>query len=289
MPEPKTIYFGDENYPELLREISNPPERIFVLGNERALKEQMNIAIVGTRKASAKGKEIARKFAKLLSGLNLTVVSGLAMGIDTAAHEGVFEAHGKTIAVLGNGLDTIYPAQNENLARKILESGGAIISEYPQGTPSYPNQFLERNRIISGLCAATIVIEAPDRSGSLATARFAAEQGREVFVVPGPINDVNYVGSHKLIRDGAKLVSSIEDVIEDLGIEILKPDENQKYLEISDPQKRQIVNIIMEAGQPLTVDKISELAKLQPQTVNQSVAFLVIEGIIKETEKGYTL
>ena len=289
MTESKTIYFKDESYSELLREISNPPERIFVLGNERALKEQMNIAIVGTRKASARGKEIARKFAKSLSELNLTVVSGLAMGIDTAAHEGTVEARGKTIAVLGNGLDTIYPAQNENLARKILELEGAIISEYPEGTPSYPNQFLERNRIISGLCAATIVIEAPDRSGSLATARFAAEQGREVFVVPGPINDVNYVGSHKLIRDGAKLVSSIEDVIEDLGIEILKPDENQKYLEISDPQKRQIVNIIMEAGQPLTVDKISELAKLQPQTVNQSVAFLVIEGIIKETEKGYTL
>jgi len=300
MVEIKTIFCGDENFPALLKEIPDTPEKIFVLGNEAILNNDLKIAIVGTRKASAVGRSLARKFAKELAELGAVVVSGLAMGIDSAAHEGALEAkcpptsqaggrQGKTIAVLANGLDKIYPAQNENLAKKILEFNGAIISEYPEDTPSFPSQFLERNRIVSGLCAATIVIEAPDRSGSLATARYAAEQGREVFVVPGPANDINYIGSHKLIRDGAILITSVEDVIEDLGIEIFKVEESRKYLEIDDPQKQQIINAIIESGQPLDVDKISKLANLEPQIVNQLVAFLVIEGILKETEKGYTI
>ncbi len=286
----KTIYSHNEKFPELLRQIPNAPEKIFILGNEAVLNENLKIAIVGTRKASSAGRNLARKFAEELTRVGITVVSGLAMGIDSAAHEGTVQNKGKTIAVLANGLDKIYPAQNENLANEILKNNGALISEYDAGLPSLPHQFLERNRIISGLCVAIIVIEAPDRSGSLATARFAAEQGREVFVVPGPINDANYVGSHKLIRDGARLASSIKDIFEDLDIEIIEnKNKEEKILNIDDPEKKRVVDILIEAGEPLTVDKIANLIKLEPQTVNQKIAFLVIEGIIKETEKGYTL
>jgi len=286
----KTIYSHDENFPALLNQISNVPEKIFVLGDEAVLNEKLKIAIVGTRKASLAGRNLARKFAKELTQFGIVVVSGLAMGIDSAAHEGTVQNKGKTIAVLANGLDKIYPAQNENLANEILKNGGALISEYAPGLPSLPHQFLERNRIISGLCVATIVIEAPERSGSLATARFAAEQGREVFVVPGPSSDINYLGSHKLIRDGARLASSIKDIFEDLDIEIVgNENKKEKIFNIDDPEKKQIVDILIEAGEPLSVDKIANLTKLEPQTINQKIAFLVIEGIIKETEKGYTL
>ncbi|MEK7481868.1 MAG: DNA-processing protein DprA, partial [Patescibacteria group bacterium] len=172
-------------YPALLREIPNAPEKIYILG-KLPPEESLKIAIVGTRKATDQGRIIAKKLAEKLTNLGIVIVSGLAMGIDTAAHEGAVVANGKTIAVLANGLDKIYPAQNENLAKKILELNGAIISEYEPGKPALEHQFLERNRIVSGLSVATIVIEAPERSGSLVTARLAAEQGREVFVFPGP-------------------------------------------------------------------------------------------------------
>jgi len=298
MAQLKTIYAHDEDFPALLKQIPNAPEKIFVLGDETVLNKNLKIAIVGTRKASLVGRNLAKKFAKELTDFGITVVSGLAMGIDSAAHEGAIQnsglsgaRRGKTIAVLANGLDKIYPAQNENLANEILKSGGALISEYAPGSPSLPHQFLERNRIISGLCVATIIIEAPERSGALATARFAAEQGREVFVVPGFSNDINYLGSHKLIRDGARLVSSIKDVFEDLGIEVTRNEnkEEKSFNNIDDPEKQKIVDILIEAGEPLTVDKIANLTKLEPQMINQKIAFLVIEGIIKETEKGYTI
>src|SRR3989344_4971641 len=165
----KIISQKNPEYPSLLKEIQNPPEKLYVLGNlpSEPLANRPKIAIVGTRKATAQGRLLAKEIARKLTELGVIIVSGLAMGIDTSAHEGAVKAGGQTIAVLANGLDTIYPRQNENLAKKILELDGAIISEYPTNTPSFPNQFLERNRIISGLSIATIIIEAPERSGSL--------------------------------------------------------------------------------------------------------------------------
>ena len=216
------------------------------------------------------------------------------MGIDTAAHEGALTGNGKTVAVLACGLDEIYPRQNENLAKKILETNGAIISEYPIGTPAYPDQFLARNRIVSGLSVATIVIEAPIDSGALVTARLAAEQGREVFIIPGPINHPNYRGSHKLIRDGARLTTSIEDILEDLGSEILNSKIQSaswrtKIQNIEDKSQLLILKIIQGAGKPLNLDKIIEITKLEPQIVSQTIAILTIQEIIKETEKGYVI
>ncbi len=285
---------SDPRFPSSLRETQSPPSRLFVLG-KLPKENSIKISIVGTRKATLAGKQIAKHIAKDLAQLDVVIVSGLAIGIDSAAHEGATEEKGITLAVLANGLDKIYPAQNENLARKIIELGGALISEYPLGTPSYPNQFLERNRIISGLSTATIVIEAPERSGSLATARFAIEQGREVFVVPGPVNHPNYAGSHKLIRDGARLITSAKDIFEDLGIEI--PNYKAQITgnshvqdvikKITNKNQLLIFKTIVEAGEVLNIDKIAELTKLESQVINQSLALLIIDGVIKETERGY--
>lgn len=302
-PEIRMISKNSDVFPFLLKEIPNPPLKVFVSGNlpDDPPAGKPKIAIVGTRKATIEGRLIAKKIAMRLAELDIIIVSGLAMGIDTAAHEGALAGNGKTIAVLACGLDSVYPRQNENLAERILESGGAIISEYPIGTPIMPHQFLERNRIVSGLSDATIVIEAPIDSGALVTARLAAEQGREVFIFPGPINHPNYRGSHKLIRDGARLVSSIEDILEDLNINqesirrLADKNRNGKLKfkneinEITDENQLLIFKTIQEAGQPLNIDKIIELTKLEPQTANQAIAVLTIRGIIKEIEKGYTL
>jgi len=297
----KTISQNDSQYPLLLNKIPNPPKKIHLLGN-LPNQNSPHIAIVGTRKATTEGRLIAKKIAQKLAELGAVIVSGLATGIDTAAHEGALAGNGKTIAVLACGLDEIYPRQNENLAQKILEANGAIISEYPIGTPAYPDQFLARNRIVSGLSVATIVIEAPIDSGALVTARLAAEQGREVFIIPGPINHPNYRGSHKLIRDGARLTTSIEDILEDLGSEILNfnlPTDGQilnkfqtlksKIQNVEDKSQLLVLKVIQEAGKPLNIDKIIEITKLEPQIVSQTIAILTIQEIIKETEKGYAI
>lgn len=287
--EIKTIFQKNSAYPFLLKEIPDSPPEIYILG-ELPDEQKLKIAIVGTRKATTEGRLIAKKIAQKLAELDIVIVSGLAMGIDTASHEGALSGNGQTIAVLACGLDTIYPRQNENLAKKILETNGAIISEYPVNTPAFPGQFLARNRIISGLSIATIVIEAPINSGALVTARLAAEQGREVFVIPGPINNPNYQGSHKLVRDGARLVGSIDDILEDLKLENLKSKtQNSRIQDIKDENQLLILETIQESGRPLNIDKIIELTKLKSQIINQSLAILIIQNLIKETEKGYCI
>jgi DNA processing protein len=265
-------------YPAMLKEIDWAPFGIYVQGQ---LPEKPAIAIVGTRRATANGKAIAKKLAQELSRQNAIIISGLAMGIDTAAHEGALEAGGRTIAVLPTGLSRIYPAQNGQLAEKILNSGGALISEYPNDYPSYASNFVHRNRIVSGLSAAVIIIEAPEKSGALITARFALEQNREVMVVPGPANHPNYAGSHKLIRDGAKLVTSAKEILEEL---------NWSYKETAPiPESQKISNeekIILEAikttGWPAAIDKIFQITKIEIPKINQIITHLILKGILKE-------
>lgn len=282
-----------ENFPRILREIPDSPSRLFVAG-DLPRDEEITIAIVGTRKATDAGLKHAERFAKELSGRGAIIISGLAMGIDTAAHKGALANKGKTIAVLGNGLPKIYPAQNEFLAKKILDAGGVIASEYEENCPSYKNNFIQRNRIISGLSLAVVIIEAPAKSGALATATFAAAQGREVFVVPGPISHTNYAGSHALIRDGARLVTSPEEVMEDLGFgELLYEKESTKRNSSATfkltAEEELILMKIEEQNLPLLVDKIVELTKLDPQAVNSSLASLVIRGLVQEAGGNYTI
>ena len=206
----KIINMNEREYPQALKEIYDPPISLYVKGNIEKLNNK-NIGIVGCRECTTYGKKSAEYFAYNLSKQNINIVSGLAKGIDSYAHLGSLNT-GNTIAVLGNGLDIIYPKENLELANEIIKRGGTIISEYPCGTKPDKMKFPARNRIISGISSGIIVIEAKEKSGTLITVDFALEQGRDVFVVPGNINSINSVGTNDLIKQGARLVTTYEDI-----------------------------------------------------------------------------
>jgi len=211
------ICISDSEYPERLRQIPAPPLVLFMLG-DRALLDTLSIAIVGSRKASKYGTLVSERIAYDLAELGITIVSGMALGIDGASHMGALSAHGRTLAVLGSGVDVVYPSQHKDLYSRIVENG-AVVSEYPPGAEPRAYHFPERNRIISGLSHAVIVVEAPRKSGALITASVALEQGRDVFAVPGLVTSPSSRGCHHLIKNGqAALVESADDVLSSLGI-----------------------------------------------------------------------
>ncbi len=207
----RIINICEKNYPQVLKEIYDPPISLYIKGNTNILNNK-SIAIVGCRDCTNYGRSAAKYFAYNLTKKNINIVSGLAKGVDSYAHIGSLST-GNTIAVLGNGLDTIYPKENTELAKEIIKNGGTIISEYPCGTKPNKMNFPARNRIISGMCDGIIVIEAKEKSGTLITVDFALEQGRDVFVIPGNINSVNSVGTNELIKQGAKLVTTYEEIL----------------------------------------------------------------------------
>lgn len=208
------VTFYDAAYPPLLKEIDTPPLLLYVRG-ELKPEDALSIALVGSRQAKDYGRRVSYQLSYQLAKRGLTVISGFAKGIDTCAHRGALEASGRTIAVMGNGLSLIYPAANSELVDKVIESG-ALISEFPMGMKPRSENFPRRNRIISGLTLGTVVVEASNRSGALITARLASEQGREVFAVPGEIFSELSTGTHKLIDSGAKLISTVDDLLEAL-------------------------------------------------------------------------
>ena len=210
----KEIKIDSKEYPEQLKNIYNPPLKLYVLGNVDILKKT-NIAIVGSRNSSKYGEKIALQFSKNLCENGINIVSGLAIGIDTYAHLGavITKSKGKTIAVLGSSFDEIYPKKNIELAKKIIEKGGCIVTEYPLGTKPQKIHFPQRNRIISGLSKGVLVVEAGEKSGALITADFALEQGKEVFAIPGNISNFTSVGTNNLIKQGAKLVTTYEEIL----------------------------------------------------------------------------
>lgn len=282
----ETIRSSDASYPRLLKEIHAPPAVLYARG--RICADEPAIAIVGTRKPSAYGIEAAKMFSRELAGRGFVIVSGLAFGIDKAAHEACLAINRRTIAVLASGIDEITPRSHEQLGRAIIKQQGAIVSEFPPGTPSRPEQFPQRNRIISGLSLGIVVIEAPETSGALITARFAAEQGRDVFVVPGSVFSPNFHGSHSLIQEGAALVSAPEEVIEALGYETPQlafaqtaaPD-NLK------PQAKTILNLLSQKD-GVTMDELSRSTNLSMQELNAHLTFLEMTRYIrKENEKVY--
>ena len=206
----KVISIEDKNYPKKLRYIYDPPKVLYVLGDETILNK-VSIAIIGCRECSEYGKQVSYQFAQRLAGQDIIVVSGLAKGVDTYAHQGTISIKKKTIAVLGCGLDIIYPVENQDLYRKIVENGGAIVSEYPLGTKPLRGNFPKRNRIISGLSDGVLVVEAKRRSGTLITVEHALEQGKDVYAVPGSIFSYYSEGTNELIKQGAIPVTCIED------------------------------------------------------------------------------
>lgn len=210
---------ADESYPERLREIYDPPAVLWIRGDVQLLSRP-GIAVVGTRHPSPYGSGMAEMLARDLAARRLTILSGMARGVDTAAHKGALEARGKTVAVWGTGIDVIYPKENKRLAEQILESGGTIVSEYPLGTFPAPQNFPIRNRILSGMSVGVLVIEAGEHSGTRITARLAMEQNRDVYAVPGNVTNKNAWGPNTLIKQGAKLTATWEDVWEDLPSEI---------------------------------------------------------------------
>jgi DNA processing protein len=209
------VTLGDPAYPAQLLETSDPPTLLYVRGNP-ALLQRRGLAVVGSRNATPQGLQTATSFARTLAAQGIAIISGLALGIDAAAHKGALAAGGETIAVIGTGIDRLYPARNKPLALEIIEHG-AIVSEFPLGTPAVAHNFPRRNRIISGLSRGVLVVEAAPESGSLITARLAAEQGREVFAIPGSIHSPVARGCHKLIKQGAKLVETAQDILEEFG------------------------------------------------------------------------
>ncbi len=287
----RLILRNDPEFPPLLREIPHPPHALYIKSKAPAAATLAattaagTIAIVGTRKATSAGKAAASAMARELAMHGLTVISGLAYGIDAAAHAGCLDARGRTLAVLAHGLDQVHPSGNARLAERILAEGGALISEYPPGFGPLAYRFLERNRIVSGLCQATVVIEAPARSGVIATSRFTLEQNRHLLVVPGPAAHANFQGSHQLIRSGAMLVRHARDVLEELG---LADAGGLQSIPAAGSEAAAILTMLRNMKKPLTIDEIIETTNLLPSVVHQNLTFLLLDGMVREKNGGYT-
>ncbi|MGC8981490.1 MAG: DNA-processing protein DprA [Minisyncoccia bacterium] len=277
----KILTIDDDNYPEQLRNIDEPPLGFYLLGE---IDLSFPIAIVGTRRASSYGKNIARKFSEELSKLGITIISGLAFGIDEMAHRGAIE-FGKTIAVLGEGIDLALNSPKRNLIDKILEKGGGIISEYSLGTPGLKPHFPLRNRIIAGLSNGIVIIEAPINSGALITANYGLKYGKEIFVVPGEITNKNFEGSHNLIKQGARLVTSIEDILSEFDFDIKK---KEKVIRLNLTPKEEIIYELLKI-EPLTLDEISIKTKMNIQDILTILTHMEVRGIIKNIEGRFYL
>jgi DNA processing protein len=266
-------------YPSLLRESPDAPAVLYALGNAQVLNDPQ-LAMVGSRNPTAGGRSTAREFARFFARAGLTITSGLALGIDTACHEGALEGEGFTVAVLGCGLDQIYPAENRKLAERIVASG-AVISEFPPGTPPVRAHFPQRNRIIAGLSLGTLVVEAARRSGSLITARLAGNAGRDVFAIPGSIHNPLVRGCHELIRTGAKLVECAEDVLNELKIslsaQLLATPRGQSQEE---PALDKEYKILLDAlaFEPASVDSLIERTGMDSESIASMLLILELDG-----------
>jgi len=269
-----------KSYPRLLKHIPEPPEVLFCRGDISLLHTEC-FAVVGTRSITPYGKEATRQ---IIPGLakHFTIVSGLALGVDAVAHEATLDCGGKTIAVLGSGIDLITPETNLRLGQDILKSGGLIISEHPTKKPAGKHSFPERNRIISGLSKGVLVVEADEKSGSLITARLASEQNRDVFAVPGNIFSSKSMGPHKLIRLGAKLVASAHDILDDYS---KLPLTKSASLSTTDPTHATILAVLEKHG-PLNIDDIIEETTFGAPEVMGALALMEIQGHIKQMAGG---
>ena len=287
----KIVPFTDSSYPARLRMISDPPSLLYLKGEIRRDDEKA-VAVVGSRSTSDYGRRVARDLCRGLASLGFTVVSGMARGIDGTAHETSLNAGGRTIAVLGSGVDRVYPAEHDKLYRRISENG-AVISEFPMGTRPLAFNFPARNRLISGLSLGVVVVEATEKSGSLITAALALEQGREVFAVPGEVGASRSRGAHRLIRQGAKLVETVDDIVEEIAPQLLV----RSGKTLSAPRRtlpqnlgdefQRIFGLFQE--RPLQIDEVIESSGCSPSRVSEILLELELQGYIKQLPgKKYT-
>ena len=269
-----------------LASIPDAPETLYYKGAV-PLFDAPRIAIVGTRRASKESISIAREWSRVFARHGCVVVSGLARGIDAAAHQGALDEKGVTWAVLAHGLDTVYPAGHLHLASTILSYGGTLFSEYPVDTPSFPSHFLARNRIISGFSDAVIVIQAPMKSGAMATAAHATKQGRPVFVVPGAVGNPAFEGSHILLKKGALLVTTPDDIFSVLSI-TPTPHSSPSLATLS-PEQASIIRAIASCGGSAHVDKIVDITTLSPKIVTKELMNLVLEDVVIQIDTTFRL
>lgn len=287
----KIIDITNSEYPKQLLKIKNPPNKLYVEGNEKLLNN-ISIAIVGSRNCSEYGVEQAKRFSKIIASNNITVISGLAIGIDTVAHETAKQYNGNTIAVLGSGLKKIFPEENKKLFKDILESNGCIISEYDPNEDVNMENFPKRNRIISGISTGVLVIEAAFRSGSTITAKYGFEQDKKVFCIPRDIGVSNGVGSNNLIKKGAILVTNPEEILNELNIkyetnnikleskEIIEQNEEYRKVEVEIEKEYEDIDKLISYT-PQNIQQISIKSGLEISDINQKLTILELKGLIK--------
>lgn len=278
------LSIDNKDYPALLKEIHNPPKELYIKG-KIIPQDKVAIAVVGTRKYTQYGKQATLDIAGKLAKLGITIVSGLAKGIDSFAHQAALENNGRTIAVLGTSMDkeSFYPASNYTLSEKIAENG-AVLSEYPTGTRGTQFTFPERNRIVSGLSLGVVVVEAPEQSGALITASLAVEQNREVFAIPGSIYEKNSQGTNQLIKMGAKLVNDVDDILEELNLSHLIKTALKKKIKPENKQEEIIISIL--SVQPIHIDEIIKKSKLPTSIVNSCLMILELKKGVRNLGKG---
>lgn len=271
---------NSDRYPAVLKEIPQPPFALYIRGSLPA-EDEFCLAIVGPRKHSTYGRQACEKIVSELANFKTIIISGLALGIDAIAHQTALDNNTKTIAVLGTGIDdkTIYPGQNFNLAKNILKNGGAVISEFAPETPGLPHHFPMRNRIVAGLSKGVVVIEASEKSGSLITASQALEQNREVFAIPGQIFSENSKGTNNLIKQGAKIITSAQDILEEFNLQLELPEtDNNKIIDMSEEEKN-IFDLL--SSDPQELDALIKTANISIAKFNSILTMMEIKGIIK--------
>jgi len=274
----RIVTLEDESYPVLLRKIEHPPPLLYVKG-ELTSQDEWSVAVVGTRRASAYGREAARVIAGGLARSGIAVVSGLARGIDSQAHRAALDSGGRTIAILGCGIDVIYPPENAKLAQQVARNG-ALVTEYALGTPPDARNFPPRNRIISGMTLGVVVVEAGERSGTHITAGYAAEQGREVFAVPGRITSPGSRGTNRLIQDGASPVVEVEDILEALNLHMVGQHEAARVVAPDNEMEAQILQHL--SADPVHLDDVGRQVGAPIQEVSSTLTLMELKGMVRQ-------
>lgn len=274
----KILTWNDDTYPRRLKEIAQPPPVLFVRGSIN-VEDDWAVSVVGTRRVTPYGRQVAGEIAKFLAQNGVTLVSGLARGVDAIAHQSALQAGGRTIAVLGSGVDVIYPPEHRKLADEIIRQG-AVISDYPLGTQPESTNFPPRNRIIAGLSLATIVVEAGETSGALITAEFAAEQGRDVFAVPGSILAPQSEGTNKLIEDGARPLVRMTEILDVLKLEQIPEKQMTRKTISTSPEEKKLLDQLSQ--EPRHIDEICQHSGLPIQTVSATLTMMELKGLVTQ-------
>jgi DNA processing protein len=283
MPKVNTLTLTSSDYPEILREIGQPPKQLYILGSITELLVMPRLAVIGSRKVSIYGRQVTQQLVRDAAARGIVIVSGLALGVDGIAHQAAIEAGGKTIAVLPTGLDKIYPASHHQLAKKILETGGALITEYPTGTEPFKTNFIARNRIVSGISDGVLITEAAEKSGTLHTANFALEQGKTVMAVPGNINSPLSAGTNNLIKAGAIPITNTQDIFHALDLNVGA----QLTMDVVGATKEESILLELLASGFTESAELLTKSGLDPSVFNQTMTMLEINGKARPLGAGH--